>query len=512
MNRIAALNRRYVASAQLQRGGTEIIAVGDPAGARLSATVRQLTAVASNEDSGIWGDLVGAGRALTWRRLVQPQSVEFNPDLRHAAEAMLRHAGRMRGNVAIDDLLDALSASAEAVAGSDSPVGAVLLRSIEEVGVGACAVVAASGPSKAGLEAWLREQGVAVFTAVELQQRAPQVDLVYAVGPPRFFPPSLVTAPVSDEVTFVIPEWFRDRSIPRSSIADHAEGAIRIQARTSTEPATTEPGSDFEPEPEPDGSTAAFEAGLLPQPAWTATEPSSAEPGSHEVEARKVLLSGGYGIWLDDGERIRALDPQQPSGERVIYTDVGSVRHGTYLLLRHGAAERGALHRDALSLLGVHREETEISQQDWKQRLADRLESLGTREVVRRLSTADVKAAGQARAWTEPAFIRPSSDADFERLLQWLGLPAQPAFGWATRLRKMLYQASAAIRDELETAISAADLTVVERDGHMSLDTPTAGVRGILASRVLGVSPYSEIVARSDVRVLFEDRDNEWLE
>ncbi|MEI2638746.1 MAG: hypothetical protein V9F03_07090 [Microthrixaceae bacterium] len=476
MTRIAALNWRYIATAQLQRGGTEIIAVGDPAGARLSANIRQLTAAVDYDDSGTWGDLVGAGRALTWRRLVQPQPVEFNPGLQHAAEAVLRHAGRMRGSVAIDDLLDAVSVSSRAVAASDSPVGAVLLRSIEEVGVRACAVVAASWPSKTGLEAWLREQGVAVFTTAELQQRAPRVDLVYAVGPPRFFPPSLVTAPVSDEVTFVIPEWFRDRRIPHSSIADHAEGAIRISARISTESTAAEAGPDLGLEP--DESTAAFEAGLLPQPVWTPSGRSSTEPGSHEVEARKVLLSGDYALWLDDGQRIRTLDPQQPSGERVIYTDVSSVRYGTYLLLRHGDAERGALHRDAMNLLGIHQEETESSQQDWKLRLADRLESLGASEVVRRLSGADIRAAAQARAWTDPSFIRPSRDRDFEHLLQWLGLPVQPTFGRATRLRRMLYQASAAIREELETAISAADLTVMERDGYISLDTPTAGARG----------------------------------
>src|SRR4029079_19591167 len=91
---------------------------------------------------------------------------------------------------------------------------------------------------------------------------------------------------------------------------------------------------------------------LLPQPVWGERQSSEREPTFDEVEARKVLLSGSLAVWLDDGERIRTLDPAQPSGERVTYTPVSAVREGTFLLLRQGESERGALHQAALQLLG----------------------------------------------------------------------------------------------------------------------------------------------------------------
>lgn len=50
---------------------------------------------------------------------------------------------------------------------------------------------------------------------------------------------------------------------------------------------------------------AQIEDEYFPQPTWK-RESAEREPESGEVEARKILLSGGYGLWLDDGDRIRA--------------------------------------------------------------------------------------------------------------------------------------------------------------------------------------------------------------
>ena len=41
----------------------------------------------------------------------------------------------------------------------------------------------------------------------------------------------------------------------------------------------------------------------------------------------------------------------------------------------------------------------------------------------------------------------------------------------------------------------------MERAGHLGLDVDTAGFRGILAARVLAISPHAEIVSRHDARI-----------
>ena len=248
------------------------------------------------------------------------------------------------------------------------------------------------------------------------------------------------------------------------------------------------------------------------EPVWGPRQSPDRELTSDEVEAHKVLLSGNHAIWLDDGHRIRALDPTQPVGERVTYIQVDAVRAGTYLLLRQGETEHGALYQEALSLLGNQAGAINATQRAWKNRLAQRLSELGYKKVMFQLEARGVRTIERARAWTDPHLIRPNSDHDYRCLLEWLGIPLQPTFEHATHLRKRLYQASANIREELEAAISATDLSDLELTGCLSLEVQTEGVRGILAARVLAISPYTEIVPRHETRLLFEDRSGRWLE
>ncbi len=502
MNRIEALNRRYTASRSLVRTGAEIVAVGDPPGARMNLVVRKSLLAARNDDPAIWDDLVGAAKALRWLRVTQPQPAELNPAVRDAARELALQVQRMRGATANDQDLDELAASAAAMSESDSPVGAILLRSIEEVGADSCLVVAPSKKAQAAMEAWLSERGVTVLTAGELDSKDSRVNLAYVVGPPRFYPSALVTAPVTSEISFLMPAWYTDRAIPRSAIAPYAEGAIAVGARVLTE-------GDVMP---PDAALPEIEDELLPEPVWGTPHPPDRQPGGDEVEAHKVLLSGNSAVWLDDGDRIRALDPTQPAGERVTYIQVDAVRDGTYLLLRQGETEHGALYQEALALLGKEGVDIDGTQRTWKRRLAQGLSELGYHEVVLQLKAAGVRTADRARAWTDPNLIRPNGEEDFHRLLGWLGIPLQPTLAHANGLRRMLYQASADIREELETAISATDLSELELCGHMSLGVETEGVRGILAARVLAISPHVEIRSRHETRLPFEDRGGRWLE
>lgn len=162
--------------------------------------------------------------------------------------------------------------------------------------------------------------------------------------------------------------------------------------------------------------------------------------------------------------------------------------------------------------LGPQARAIDAAQAAWKRALAQRLQQHGYRRVVEDIRALGIKTADRARAWTDPSLIRPNSDQDFDRLLQWLGLPVQPTFGYATTLRKTLYLVSAGIGKQLEAAVAAADLSELDTVGHLSLDIDTEGFRGIIATRVLAVSPFTEIVPRHDARVPFEDRSGQWLE
>ena len=502
MKRIEALTARYSAIKSLLQYGVEIVAVGDPPGARLNASVRQLLKVVHDDDPDIWADLLGAVKALRWRRMTQPQPARLNLAVQDIARRAAQEVERLRNAVANETLLDEIRGAAAGVAESDSPVGSVLLRCIEEVDAGSCMVVVANKPAQIAVEGWLANHGVSVVTPAELGPAQPRVGLAYAIGPPRFYNSAMITAPVTSEINFLMPAWFADSTVPQSTIAPYAERPILITSRILRE------GDLAEPDP----GVTEVDHKFLPEPVWGTRQPSNREPADDEVEARKVLLSGDQAIWLDDGHRIRSLDPVQPPGERVTYVPVDAVRAGTYLLLRRGETEHGALYREALGLLGEQAGAISDTQRTWKAQLAQRIADLGYRCVVRRLEAKGVRTAERVLAWTDPHLIRPLSDRDYECLLEWLDIPVQPTLAHATQLRKKLYQASARVREELEAAISGADLSDLEPTGHLSLDVQTQGVRGILAARVLAISPYSEIVSRHEARVLFRDRGGRWLE
>jgi hypothetical protein len=415
---------------------------------------------------------------------------------------MLR--GAVSNASAIDDLLDV----AAEVGRVDSPVGHALLELLGQPPGRSTGVVTAGRAAQAAIEGWLGPRSaVVVLTVGDVNRRPPTVSRILAIGPPRFLDPSLVTAPVSGDLNFLVPSWFGDKQMPRSAFARYAEGSIRVGTRV------VETRGDDEEEPlKAAPEVEESDEDYLPQPVWSGLGDPGREPTSEEVLARKLLLAGGLAIWLDDGERIRAFDPSQPEGERVIYVEVDAVRRGTYLLLRHGTTERGAVHDAAISRLGTRGQAVVQAQVEWKSRLASRIERDGAAAVVRSLRQAGISAADRARAWTDPNLVRPMRDQHFEILLEWLGLSVQPTFGYGTLLRKTIHTVSAEIREQLESAVSSADLSLLEQKGHLSLDARTEGFRSIVATRVLAISPSSHVVARREARLLFQDRGSQWLE
>lgn len=507
------VNQRYEATASLVRNGVEVIVVNDPMGARFNDALNAFVRSINEGNYSTWESLVSPAKALRWRRMVLPQPRAYNPSLETAVNEVVSESKRLRCAVSDPDLLDEISSAASSMLDVGSGVGEVLLRSVLEVGASACTVIVASQTSKMNLLSWLGIHGISVMTIGELGRKQMPSEIGYVIGPPRFFRSSLVTSPSVEEITFLTPSWFRDLRIPASALSPYAEGSIQIRARLSYEGENSESGNVVQESTLPDASVEKEEEidDFLPQPVWVGFG-SRTKPGPNEVLARKVLLSGDLAVWLDDGERIRALDPTQPSGERVVYTDVGLVKVGTYLLLRQGTTERGVLYEEALDRLGAAGERVNETQLKWKELLRQRIAYLGYSEVVGRLKRQGLKTIERVSAWQENSLVRPQRNDDFELLLRWLDLAVEPTFSNAGLLRRAIYSVSADIRDELENAIGSADLTELEFHGHFSLDVMQKGIRGIVAARVLAISPHQQFVAWNEARIPFQDRSGHWLE
>jgi hypothetical protein len=505
MSRIHDVIRRYDASRAVLKHGVDIFAVGDPAGARLNAAVRRAMYQVDEDNRDVWANLIRAANAVRWRRTTQPQPNAYSPALHESVAAVLREAKLLRGSVGDESLVDEIANAAAAVGETDSPVGAELLRSVNEVGAEACVVIASTGAARAGAHGWLEQFGVKVSVPSDLDSLPADVEQSYAIGPPAFFPASLVTAPATEAITFVMPAWFGNRSVPTSSLAPHSEGGVAIGVKVHPIGDAAEPAPEAPETPE-------MEDTFYPRPVWGTRKSEDREPESDEVEAWKILLGGGLALWLDDGERIRSLDPRQPEGDRVGYEAVDDVQPGTYLVLREGATEHGAMYDAALAAVGQRAASITATQEQWKEALADRLARDGAKRVIDELKARNIRSPGRVRAWTEPTLICPRHEESLAALLEWLGIPLKPAYVNAVSLRRALYKASAELRQELESAVGQADLLALQRDGLIHLQLQREGFRGMIVARVLARAPFTEIVPRGQTRLPFPDGGAQWLE
>lgn len=512
MSRIDTLMDRYEAAKSLVANGAEIVAVADPAGARLNAALRRVM-IAARDDPDLWDGIIAPAKLLRWRLATHLQA---DTGLASVTE-IERQERRLRFAVADADLPTELASAARAAAEAQSPLADELLDMISQVGPGRCLLVAAGKPAQSALAGVWSEFGVRVLTAAQLAREETCSDHAYAIGPPRFFGAALVTAPAARSVSFLIPAWIHDRRLPTSSLTAYADsGAMFIPSHTRAVEADSAATIADPGEAEGAGAdTDGLLDELFPQPAWQEPSAPSRSPGSDDVLAHKVLLDGGLAIWLDDGDgdRIRTLDPAAPSGERVQYAKLSTVRPGSYLLLRQGMSDHGALYDIALRLLGDQAAGIEASQRAWKKQLGHRIAERGDQQrVIADLRALGIQAASRVPAWVDPSLIRPHSDSDFRILLGWLQIPVEPSFANAKLLRRAHHQAGVDVREALEKAVEIADLTKLEHDGHLALRAKTAGFREMIATRVLSVSPHAEVTPRHHVRVLFKDRRALWLE
>jgi hypothetical protein len=517
VSRIDALMERYAAAGSLAANGAEIVAVEDPAGARLNAAL-QCVMLAAREDPGPWDDITQPARLLRWRLATRLQA---DPDQDIVME-IEKQERRLRPAVTDAGLLENLASAARAAAEAESPLADALLDMISRTGPEACVIVAASRPAQAALAGFGETAGVRVLTAAELARREACIDYAYAVGPPRFFGAPLVTAPAARSVSFVIPSWVRDRILPSSPVTAYADsGAMLIRSRTrsvgtgiSADAEGPVSGTETAETGELSTGASGLPDDLFPQPTWDEPAVPPRAPRGDEVIAHRVLLDGGQAIWLDDndGERIRTLDPAAPQEERVHYAKLSTVRPGTYLLLRRGTSGYGALDSLATRLLGNQAARIEATQEAWKGGLARRIAARGSGNVERDLRRHGVKTASRACAWIDPSLILPKDDGDFRALLSWLGIPAEPTVSNAKRKRRAHFQAGSDVREMLEQAVEDSDLTELERGGRLDLRIRVEGFRDLVAARVVAVAPHAQVIPHRQARVLFNDRSARWLE
>lgn len=505
------VRRRYLLSQELVRIGVELVVAPDRTGSDLNRLLRELTRILDTEPLGPFEPVVGALKSLRWKRLINPVAPADSEMVTDAVNAAHTEISRLLPAVSEHNksLLTEVSEVVRAALGESSCSGDLLHRFLQEVGPTKTAVLLSNSKCRAEVSDWLQPMGVDAVTTSDMRRSQEFPELVYAIGPPIFFPPAVITAPTCGEIIFITADWFHTKDLPVSQFSETAEMPMQFPLRINSS----------EPQPEDiDDATTNEESSpdsvedFMPNVNWDFPASSNRKPERDERMARRVLLSGGHGTWLDDGERIRSLDPEQPPSERVVSLPLSVVRSGTYLLLRDGETGLGAPLAAGIQLLGESGEQVLASQAVWKSALEGKLRELGHRQAERMVIELGIKAHGQLNSWVEESRIRPSSDHDFRVLLQWLGLQGSDCFEHATHLRRCLHRATSQIREHLEASVSSLDLDELRRAGHVIIQSTEDGFRDLVAARVLAISPDSTPIPINHLRRLEDDEGARWLE
>lgn len=515
MTNLEWVNTKYRIADELQKAFIEIVPVKDETGSHLDKILQRL--VSSTKDNpDLFVKLIDIMKALRWRLLTDIQPVKYNHRVFSATQAVIEEVMYLQS--AVDSqtrvMFDDIKYACEFIQKNDSVIGKALSDSIEEIGMDNCIVMAAGGYSQEGINTWFQNSNidVEVHTTGGLKGFQHETGQVYVVGPPRFFSSSIISSPISSQITFLVPDWYRDMQLPISPISVYADGSFKVETRIhpidSNAVATILESAD---------DLNNSEADLLPQPHWTVLSEPVRHPGKDEVVARRVLLSGGYACLLDDGERIRTFDSSQPVGERLVDIPVGSVRCGVYLLLRKDESEQGVLYQEALQSFGPVASQISESQKYWKSILSNILSYQGVSQVEVSLKNLGVRAAGRVEEWTATALDRPQRSQDFQLLLQFLGIEQQPTFEYATNLRSRRLHLGQEMRHALEVNMAHIDSTMLKQlhlQGYLELESKNPRFRSIIVARVLAISPYREIISRQRTRILFKDETEggKWLE
>ena len=290
MNRIKALNRRYVISSRIDgasAGPVVVEAIPDPAGARFDQTLRDIIA-ALGEDAVSFEELLSPAKALRWKRLFHAQPVTLDVRLQVLAERVIEQCSLMEG--ALDEqLLEELSKASECVVDTDSGFADELPVWIDDVGPEECVVIVANRSDVIEVREWLQRDGLQVLTARQALSSVLVRSQLYVVGPPIFYPRALVTAPLTDDISYLVPDWFRCRKLPTSSFAEFAEKAVDVKMRVRE----SESG-EVANRPAVEQRDVLEE--YIPQPIWGKMGTSRSVAKSDEVFARKLYLSGGFAM------------------------------------------------------------------------------------------------------------------------------------------------------------------------------------------------------------------------
>ena len=314
------------------------------------------------------------------------------------------------------------------------------------------------------------------------------------IGPARWFPEHLFSAPQVSEIEVINYRWNRSRWRPHPSfVCQHSPPP------TPLEEDPTEDGDVEEAWPELDWD-------VLVQRASGFSEPAGHD--SHEpVEAQLFSLQGGYAVFLEASVSSLVIDFDEDEDSRVKRVETREIEPGVCVLLRTiGGGDYVVPVADRL--LGARARSLRRAQGSWKELLRSRVRDSSLLEVSIALVDQGSERAneGNLRNWMSERSIRPQDQRDFAAIMKLIGRGPDFESYWSMMgdIQAAHQRAGQAIRKKLLEQVRGTDVAPLIKTGRIVFALPEAEGGTLTAFRVEGRSPQLALVPASRCGHVFQ--------
>jgi hypothetical protein len=302
------------------------------------------------------------------------------------------------------------------------------------------------------------------------------------VGPARWYPEYVFTAPRARRIDLLQYTWMRDKPVNLTSF-------LVLPGKTPRRGPAIAPYQDE--------TIDMIDAdAVLPLVNWqqiVQTARETAEETQDDVDARLFILESGRAVFLEADEQATArtidVNNEEQPVQRVAVTELTP---GMFVLLRtSGGGDYVVPVADRI--LGTSAENVRTQQRQWKQRLRELAKTEGITAISRRLREHGSRIAGivNVRNWMSERSIKTANYEDFAAIMAVIGEAQRAKDFWNSMcvIDRAHRKAGFHISKLLLKQVKATDLRELELQGTLEFTLPEEEGGSITAFRIEQIAP-----------------------
>ncbi len=302
------------------------------------------------------------------------------------------------------------------------------------------------------------------------------------------------------KATFVIPSWWR------AGNEELLNAKLSFDLPTKSKIRFVSNGSSSTPEMSLIGNLESTDWDLS-VPARPIAKELERFSASGPVECQLLQLHEGLVMPVELGAtRISVIRRSPSTGEFEFETlTPNQVSAGNEVVFSFAqVSERGFIREQAQRLLGDSHEHIQAVQEEWKKRLHAKALELGWVRLEEELQESNVDKAHRVRWWvSDPNFIRPMSEVDFQNLLSYLGFNGEYIAKAFTATRSLRQAHDAAGKDARKALISAVTDEIwlsIQAGKPSEIKLSDVGEAAFIACKTVGLSDNTVMANALQVR------------